>query len=103
MPKSFPAAYLKCGFVDPADLKEGHSILWPYRGEVEMGDVILADAERRVVTVAWLDGYRSRTDDVPFDDVIGAYSAEGRQVQLGHISGKTLFTATGQAKFAAIA
>lgn len=74
-------------------LKDGSIILWKYRDDVEEGHVVFID--ERLVAVCWLDGYRSRNDDVPFEDVLAVHSTIAPKHRLGCFTGRGFITEAG--------
>ena len=58
------------------------------RENYQDGSVIAVDLERQTVTISWLEGYKSRVDDVEFSKVVAKPSHDGDSMKLGVFSGK---------------
>lgn len=58
-------------------VKKGSKILWvnPLTNQVEEGDVVLA--QKSCVSVIWLEGYKSRNDDVNRSDILSVWDPKG--------------------------
>ena len=74
-------------------LKEGSIILWLYRGAVEEGTVQFVS--KSCAGVIWLEGYKSRNDDVPFDEILAVHSTLAPEHKLSVFRGKGFLTAAG--------
>lgn len=74
--------YLKC-----SELEHGREIVFkvdPYhKGNKELftGHVIYVN--NKTVCVSYLEGYKSRTDDIPFEDCVAAYDKDGEMMSFG--------------------
>ena len=53
------------------------------------GNVIFIDKDRESVCVAYLEGYRSETADISFEDMLGVYNPHGEYMKFGNICGKS--------------
>lgn len=51
------------------------------------GNVIYVDYVRHEVCVCYLDGYKSESDFIPYEDMIAVHDPEGEQMSFDHISG----------------
>lgn len=76
-------------------LRPGSIILWPYRGSVEDGHVVYVSKTH--VAVSWLEGYRSRNDDVPFEEVLAIHNPRAPEHSCGNFRGKGFLTQAGAA------
>jgi len=76
-----------------ARLKKDSIILWPYRGRVEEGTVLFVSKSH--AAVIWLEGYQSRNDDVPFEEVLSVYDPKGPRHSLAPFSGPGYLTEAG--------
>lgn len=54
------------------------------------GNVIAVIPETRNVVVCWLEGYKSRTDNIPYEDMIAAHDPNGEMMRFENISGKSV-------------
>lgn len=54
------------------------------------GTVHCVYPEQKEVCVSWLDGYRDRKDNIPYDDMIAAYDENGEMMKFDNISGKSV-------------
>lgn len=53
----------------------------------ETGTVIGINKERKEVVVDWLEGYKDRHDNIPFDDMLAVYNPNGEILHFNNISG----------------
>lgn len=51
------------------------------------GSVIYVSPDRKQVCVCYLEGYKSRTDDIPYEDMLAVYDKEGNYMKFDNISG----------------
>lgn len=56
---------------------------WSY----EDGNIIYTDTEKQTCLIIWLDGYKSRTDDVPFSDIVAVVDTNSEQTTIGPFTG----------------
>lgn len=76
-----------------ASLKENEDVVFKvwdnsYNRKVEMdGTVISVDEANQTVTVVYLDGYKSETENVPFGDMLAVYNKDGALLQFDAIRG----------------
>lgn len=83
--------YRKC-----SDLKEMEQVVFrvdPYyqeNKEVFFGDVINVYPESKRVDVVYLEGYKSRSDAIPYDDMFAVYDEDGEWMSFGGVSGKSI-------------
>lgn len=75
-------------------MKPGAIVLWPYRGSVEEGTVQFCVNDQKVAVI-WLEGYRSRNDDVPLDEILSVHDKKGPEMALSVFSGKGYYTEAG--------
>lgn len=84
------------------ELKQGDIVIFRQfcdileREDYQDGSVISVDNERKKVTVCWLDGYKSRVDDIDFCKVIAKPSHDGEFMKLGVFSGKFFLLEKGE-------
>ena len=76
-----------------SDKNKHPKVLWPYRGHVEEGSVLFISRDQ--VDVLWLEGYKSRNDTVPLDQVLSVYDKNGPQMELFPFSGTGYLTEAG--------
>lgn len=75
------------------ELKQGEQVVFIQycnileRDDYEMGNVIYVDEKRKVVAVSYLEGYKSRSDEFPFDKVVARYKRDGDHMYFGVIHG----------------
>lgn len=83
--------YRKC-----SDLKEMEQVVFRvdpyYQGnkEVFFGNVINVYPESKRVDVVYLEGYKSRSDAIPYDDMLAVYDEDGEWMSFGGVSGKSI-------------
>lgn len=51
------------------------------------GNVIYVDNEQRIVAVCYLEGFRSRTADIPFEKMKAVYNPKGEEMWFDNIHG----------------
>ena len=54
------------------------------------GTVIYVLPEKRTVCVGYMDGYRYRADDVPYEDMLAAYDKDGEMMRFENIRGPSV-------------
>lgn len=84
-----------------SELKEGDIVVFNvtvYAGrkeEVYDGNVIYVDKDRKTVCVCYLEGYKSRSDVIPFEKMIAKYDENGEEMLFGGwIRGKSVLLET---------
>lgn len=55
----------------------------------ETGSVVSVNLNNNTVCVSWLEGYKDRKDDVPFEDMLAVHNPEGEMMRFKNISGKS--------------
>ncbi len=55
----------------------------------ETGSVKFVDAARKTVCVSWLEGYKDRNDDIPFEDMLAVHNPNAPVMKFENISGKS--------------
>ena len=53
----------------------------------EIGNVIYVLPEKKTVCVCYLEGYKSRTEDVPYEDMLAVYDKDGEEMYFDNIHG----------------
>lgn len=53
----------------------------------EVGTVLWVDEDEKTIAVVWLDGYKSRTEDVPYEDMLVVYDKTGTEMSFGCFRG----------------
>lgn len=82
---------LKC-----SELEQGRGIVFKiniFQNEEKQywtGNVIYVNQKSRTVCVSYLEGYKSRTDDIPFEDCIAAYDIDGTMMKFDNIQGTSI-------------
>ena len=56
----------------------------------EIGSVIYVLPEKRAVCVSYLDGYKSMTEDIPYEDMLAAYDKDGEFMRFDNINGPSV-------------
>ena len=56
----------------------------------ETGTVLWVNQDEKTVAVAWLDGYKSRTEDIPYEDMLAMYDKNGTEMSFEHIHGPSI-------------
>lgn len=56
----------------------------------EQGSVIKVYSHNKSIDILWLEGYRSRVDNVPFNKVIAKYDKNGEQMKFDVFSGPSV-------------
>lgn len=81
-------------------LKVGAQVLWldtlHGRNEVESGTVIFVGQDGSYV-ISWLEGYKSRTDDVPHDRILSVQDPKADSISIGGWTGNGVITEAGAA------
>lgn len=57
------------------------------------GNVILVNSKNKTICVSYLEGYKDRKDDIPFEDCIAVYDKNGENMKFGpngHIYGPSV-------------
>lgn len=76
-------------------LKQGEAVVFKlysdiYKEKKPMdGTVIYVNTDRRIVWVSYLEGYKDRSDAIPFEDMLAVYNPEGEMMKFDNISGKS--------------
>lgn len=79
-----------------SDLKKMEQVVFRvdpyYQGnkEVFFGNVINVYPESKRVDVVYLEGYKSRSDAIPYDDMLAVYDEDGEWMSFGGVSGKSI-------------
>lgn len=66
-------------------VKKGAKVLWRYRDRVEEGDVLFV--ANGVAALLWLEGYKSRNDDVKLEDLLSVYDPKAPKVHIMPFTG----------------
>lgn len=53
----------------------------------EVGTVLWVDEDGKTIAVVWLDGYKSRTEDIPYEDMLAVYDKTGTEMSFGCFRG----------------
>ena len=79
-----------------SELKEMEQVVFRvdpyYQGnkEVFFGNVLRVHTNVRKVSVIYLDGYHSRSDAIPYNDMLAVYDEDGELMSFGSVSGKSI-------------
>lgn len=55
----------------------------------ETGTVLRVDEDEKTIAVVWLDGYKSRTEDIPYEDMLAVYDKTGTEMSFGCFRGSS--------------
>lgn len=83
-----------------SDLKKMEQVVFRvdpyYQGnkEVFFGNVINVYPESKKVDVVYLEGYKSRSDTIPYNDMLAVYDENGEPMSFGGVSGKSILLKT---------
>lgn len=88
---------MKCSELKPNDTVVFYVIIYADRKEeVYDGNVIYIDNERKAVCVCYLEGYKSRSDIIPFDKMIAKADENGEEMLFDDwIRGKSIILEAG--------
>lgn len=53
----------------------------------EVGTVLWVDEDEKTIAVVWLDGYKSRTEDISYEDMLAVYDKTGTEMSFGCFRG----------------
>ncbi len=53
----------------------------------EAGTVLRVDEDEKTIAVVWLDGYKSRTEDISYEDMLAVYDKTGTEMSFGCFRG----------------
>lgn len=56
----------------------------------EIGSVMYIDKEKERITINWLEGYKSRSEDFGYSKVIAKYDENGEYMKFGNIKGHSI-------------
>lgn len=79
-----------------SDLKKMEQVVFRvdpyYQGnkEVFFGNVINVYPENARVDVVYLEGYHSRSDFIPYDDMLAVYDEDGEMMSFDGVSGRSV-------------
>ena len=85
---------LKC-----SELKENAQVVFKIYSDIfkrkicEIGSVIYVLPNRREVCVCYLDGYKSRSENIPYEDMVAYYDENGEMMSFNNIKGKSVLLA----------
>jgi hypothetical protein len=60
------------------------------REDFQDGSVITVYTDIKKVAISWLEGYKSRVDEVEYDKVIAKYDPNGENMKFGIFSGNSV-------------
>lgn len=78
-----------------SELKYGDQVVFridPYycNNKSEFFGHVLWVNKNNTVCVSYLEGYKDRTDDVPFVDMLGVFDKDGLDINFGGVSGRSI-------------
>ena len=85
---------LKC-----SELKENAQVVFKIYSDIfkrkiyETGSVIYLLPNRREVCVCYLDGYKSRSENIPYEDMVACYDENGEIMSFDNIKGESVLLA----------
>lgn len=56
----------------------------------EVGHVVQINKNNKTITICYLYGYKSQTDDIPYTDIIATYDKNGTFIKFHNISGTSV-------------
>lgn len=56
----------------------------------EIGSVIYVLPNSRKVCVCYLEGYKSRSENIPYEDMVACYNENGEMMSFDNIKGKSV-------------
>lgn len=74
-----------------SSLKRGEHVIFLVYNSIyarkihETGTVVYVTP--KTVAVSWLEGYKNRDDDIPYEDMVAVYNKNGEHMEFGSISG----------------
>lgn len=93
MPKASPSPKILTLDEVRKRVKPNAIVLWPYRDCVEEGTVLSVRGDQ--AALVWLEGYKSRNDDVPFNEILSVHDPKGPELSLFPFKGKGYLTEAG--------
>jgi len=54
------------------------------------GNVLDVYADRKEISIIYLEGYKSRNDNIPYDKVIAKFDLNGKYMTFGNLSGTSV-------------
>lgn len=84
-------ASLKC-----SDLTENSEVVFNIYSDIhkekrpETGNVLGVNKNNRTVCVCWLEGYKSRMNFIPYEDMLAVADENGEMMRFDNISGKSI-------------
>lgn len=78
-----------------SSLREGEQVVFLiYSGILNKktpmdGSVIFVSPKTEKVAICWLEGYKSRTDFIPFCDMLAVHNPEGEMIKFGNLYGRS--------------
>lgn len=78
------------------ELQKGRSVVFKvdpyYQGNKQVfdGTVLWVNEDKQTVTVSYLEGYKDRNDNIPFEDMLAAYDKHGEMMDFGGVKGKSI-------------
>ena len=85
---------LKC-----SELKENAQVVFKIYSNIfkrkiyETGSVIYVLPNRREVCMCYLDGYKSRSENIPYEDMVACYDENGEIMSFDNIKGESVLLA----------
>lgn len=83
-----------------SELEVGRAVVFKvdpyYQGNKQVydGTVLWVNDNHKTVMVSYLEGYKDRSDPIPFDDMIAAYDENGEMMNFGGINGNSVLLTT---------
>lgn len=79
-----------------SELKDGASVVFKVQSDIFKkkvymdGNVIHNNTDARTMCVCYLDGYQSRTETIPYEDMVAVGREDGDMMKFDNISGKSV-------------
>lgn len=77
-------------------LKEGNIVVFKMYSDIckeevfQDGNVISVLSDRNEVSVTYLEGYKSRNDNIHYDKMVAKWDINGKYMTFGNISGNSI-------------
>ena len=79
-----------------SELENGRQVVFKIYSDIhkrkvpECGTVVFVSKGRKEVCVSWLEGYKDRHDNIPYEDMLATYDENGEMMKFDDISGKSV-------------
>lgn len=79
-----------------SEVKNGANVVFKVKSDIFKekihmdGNVIQNNKESKTMCICYLDGYQSRTETVPYEDMVAVGREDGDMMKFDNISGKSI-------------